>query len=367
MSRFAIDVAVVVPLHNKQASVVRAVQSALSQTHRPSTVVVVDDGSTDKSVERIAEAGLLPRIQLIQQEQRGPGPARNAGWSACDAEWIAFLDADDVWKPNHLASLQSAIHAYPHVEWATTTREFEWGSNRRGLEVLHGSLRRAWRASERPQAVLANYFLLAVHGEALPNSSSTMIRRSALEAVGGFPDALPSEDLALWCVLALRGDMACSRARTLIIRKDGANITKRLRGRARVSDRFDPMALRNRPDVAVIDSLRDASVLDEDVRFWAECYMDFLLTRHWVTIILDASQPLARKSLGLVRRRKGTQFHLFLLASWLPSWVARPVGRALSMLLDVAGFEKPVSPFADRGWQGRQFQNWLDNVVESFQ
>lgn len=365
MRRSPFNAAVVIPLHNKQNSIVRAVASALNQTHPPSEVIVVDDGSTDKGVECLAKSGLLSHVRLIQQAQQGPGPARNSGWEACNADWIAFLDADDAWKPNHLESLMSAIATFPSVEWAATTWEVDWGTSRRGLESLRDSLLPLRRSSKESRVKLASYFWLAVNREVLPHSSSTVVKRSALEAVGGFPDALPNEDLAFWCVLALRGDVAFSGARTVTIGKDGVNITKRLRDQARTSRNLDPTAVQKRPDVAVIFAALHALDLHEEVRYSAERYADFLLTRHWVTTILDSSQLFARESLQLIRHRQGRQFHLFRLASRLPSLVAGPAGLALSILVEILGYEKPVSPFVDRDWQGRHFQVWLDGVIES--
>jgi len=104
------DVAVVIPVFNKARHVERAIRSALSQTLSPTRVLVVDDASTDGSRERIA-AIADARITVLHRQTPGPGgyAARNAAIAAVTTEWIAFLDADDSWLPDHLQSVARAI------------------------------------------------------------------------------------------------------------------------------------------------------------------------------------------------------------------------------------------------------------------
>lgn len=104
------DVAVVIPVFNKERHVERAIRSALSQTLSPAKVLIVDDASTDGSRERIASIS-DPRITVIHRQAPGPGgyAARNAAIAAATTEWIAFLDADDSWLPDHLQSVADAM------------------------------------------------------------------------------------------------------------------------------------------------------------------------------------------------------------------------------------------------------------------
>ncbi|HEY3697195.1 glycosyltransferase family A protein [Phenylobacterium sp.] len=107
-------VSVVIPLFNKAAHVLRALRSVSAQTVPPHEVIVVDDGSTDAGPTLVA--GLAdPRIRLLRRSPPGPGgyAARNLGVSAAAAPWVAFLDADDAWKPDHLARLLAMIEVAP--------------------------------------------------------------------------------------------------------------------------------------------------------------------------------------------------------------------------------------------------------------
>ena len=103
---------VVIPLWNKRHTVAFSVASALRQSYGELELIIVDDGSTDGSREALGGFS-DPRIRLIGQPRLGPGGARNTGIRAARGDWIAFLDADDVWLPNHLAELDRIRAAYP--------------------------------------------------------------------------------------------------------------------------------------------------------------------------------------------------------------------------------------------------------------
>lgn len=106
------DVTVVIPLYNKAPHVAAAIRSALEQSMPPREVVIVDDGSTDGGLE-IARAVDDPRVTVLTRSPPGPGgyAARNLGIERASGEWIAFLDADDLWRPHHLADIAAAAAA----------------------------------------------------------------------------------------------------------------------------------------------------------------------------------------------------------------------------------------------------------------
>ena len=91
-------VSIVIPVYNAQRYVRLTVESALAQTYRDIEILVVDDGSSDRSVE-ICQQFNDSRIQIIQQENRGLSGARNTGIRNAAGQYIAFLDADDLWVP----------------------------------------------------------------------------------------------------------------------------------------------------------------------------------------------------------------------------------------------------------------------------
>lgn len=95
-------VSVVIPLFNRRDSIMRAINSVLSQDGVELELIVVDDGSTDDSVALVERQISDPRLRIIQQQNAGACSARNAGIDAARGEFVAFLDSDDMFLPGHL-------------------------------------------------------------------------------------------------------------------------------------------------------------------------------------------------------------------------------------------------------------------------
>ena len=107
-------ISVVIPLYNKARYVERAIRSVLSQTRPADEVIVVDDGSTDGGREvaaRFEPAG----VRVLCQDNAGPGAARNCGAELATGDFLAFLDADDEWWPDYLASMEQEFRADPEA------------------------------------------------------------------------------------------------------------------------------------------------------------------------------------------------------------------------------------------------------------
>lgn len=99
----------VIPTYNRAHLIGRALESVLRQSRQPAEIIVVDDGSTDDTAERVALFG--PAVHYLHQENAGAAAARNLGVRAAESEWIAFLDSDDIWRPSHLERMARAIEA----------------------------------------------------------------------------------------------------------------------------------------------------------------------------------------------------------------------------------------------------------------
>src|SRR5262245_56795787 len=93
-------VSVVIPSYNCGHLVTEAVDSALGQTTPPTEIIVIDDGSKDDTGERLS--GYEGRVRYFRQENQGVAAARNSGVQEAVSEFVAFLDADDVWHPRKL-------------------------------------------------------------------------------------------------------------------------------------------------------------------------------------------------------------------------------------------------------------------------
>ena len=104
-----VGISVVIPVHDREEIVGRAIESVLGQTRAPLEIVVVDDGSTDGTAEEVR--GFGERVRLVTQANAGAAEARNRGVREARGRWIAFLDSDDHWEAGHLARLAEAVAA----------------------------------------------------------------------------------------------------------------------------------------------------------------------------------------------------------------------------------------------------------------
>ena len=104
-----LPISVVIPAHNRESMIQTAVGSVRAQTRRPAEIIVVDDGSTDRTGTIAQTMG----ASVIRQTNQGPSAARNAGILAATQPWIAFLDSDDVWLPAKLELQWAAAQEWP--------------------------------------------------------------------------------------------------------------------------------------------------------------------------------------------------------------------------------------------------------------
>ncbi len=200
------EFAVVIPLFNKEAYISRAIISVLSQTASTFELVIVDDGSTDKSAE-IAESFLSdPRVRVVKQPNKGVGEARNTGIRAAKSEWIAFLDADDMWCSDHLDELSRVIRQFPDIGMVSTACVKTTRDRCAVRQTQNRTLKRK----------KVDYFSRAADDIGFLNSSSVAVRRRAFWGVGLFANVPSGEDLEMWARLSLKYSCAVSSKPTSI-------------------------------------------------------------------------------------------------------------------------------------------------------
>lgn len=182
---------VVIPLYNKEHEIEATLRSVLAQTRRPEEIVVVDDGSTDRSAEVVDRLG-SPLVRLIRQPNAGVSAARNRGIAEARGSHIALLDGDDCWEPGYLAAMERLIDDYP-----------DCGLYCAGFTVVsHDGAFPAPGLDRR--GMVDNFFRDSAHRYvAIPSASC--IPRRVFDAVGGFPVGMKiAEDLYLWIEIARR-------------------------------------------------------------------------------------------------------------------------------------------------------------------
>ena len=186
--RPALPVTVVIPAYNRAAGIARAVESALRQLPAPpAEVLVVDDCSSDQTAELARGAG----ARVVRHEiNRGAGAARNTGMAEASQPWIAFLDSDDEWLPNHLQSLWG--HRDGHVLVAGAALRCEPAGPDRYL----GPVQPAGMVVRSPAEVAALPVIA---------TSGVVVRRDVAQGVGGFRHLHGAEDIDLWLRILERG------------------------------------------------------------------------------------------------------------------------------------------------------------------
>jgi glycosyltransferase involved in cell wall biosynthesis len=165
-----------------------AVDSVLAQTYRDFELIVVDDGSTDETTEGLGQLGAP--IRVISQRRRGVAAARNLGASAAQGRYLAFLDSDDLWLPEKLATQAAFMEGRPDVGICQT--EEIWV--RRGARVNPKAKHR------KPTGDIFRRSLELC----LVSPSAVMITRAVFHQAGGFDETLPvCEDYDLWLRIAV--------------------------------------------------------------------------------------------------------------------------------------------------------------------
>jgi glycosyltransferase involved in cell wall biosynthesis len=113
---------IIIPLYNKEAHIKATLDSVLAQTFENFEVIIVNDGSTDRSMD-IISTFKDKRIQIINKKNEGVSTARNLGIKNAKGDFIAFLDADDIWYPTHLEDLKNLIAHFPNCGLYCTAYE----------------------------------------------------------------------------------------------------------------------------------------------------------------------------------------------------------------------------------------------------
>ena len=186
-------ISVIIPLYNKEKTIKRAILSVIGQTYQNFEIIVIDDGSTDKSNEY---ANLVKdfRINIIYQENKGVSAARNRGVSEAGSQFVAFLDADDEWLPTYLEAILELHNEYPDCG-VLATHYFSIYAD--STEISPTIYPPYWKGE------ISNYYRdLLYFWPFIP--SCVVIRKDILQKISGFPvGVIKGEDTNTWMRLAL--------------------------------------------------------------------------------------------------------------------------------------------------------------------
>ncbi len=192
------SVSIIMPAYNAQRFIGRAINSVLNQTFLDWELLIVDDGSTDGTAGYVKYHYSSPQIKLFTQSNQGPASARNAGIEHAQGEFIAFLDADDCWRPNKL-SLQIPL-------FATDSTGVVYGD----AELVGGKIEgySTFFAINPPASGRVTSQL--VRRNFIPMLTA-VIRRDLLRKIGGFDsDLRAAEDYDVWLRASFHTDFSYS-------------------------------------------------------------------------------------------------------------------------------------------------------------
>ncbi|TYB76867.1 glycosyltransferase family 2 protein [Bizionia myxarmorum] len=194
---------IIIPLYNKEHFIVKTLQSALDQTYQDFEIIIVNDGSTDTSLE-VATKIKDSRITIHTIKNQGVSHARNFGVSKATSEYIAFLDADDLWFPSHLESLKELIETYPNCGLYAKAYTKKLASIT--LESHYVDIPENWNG------IVEDYFKSSMVS-CIAWTSAVVVPKNVLENLGSFDEKITlgaGEDTDLWIRIALNYKIAFS-------------------------------------------------------------------------------------------------------------------------------------------------------------
>ena len=177
------QISVIIPSYNRLHTLGRAIESILSQRSPVDEIILVDDGSSDNTSDRVSQ--LYPDIRLIQQSNQGVSAARNAGIEQSRYDWIAFLDSDDAWLPDKISEVRQVHQQLSEIKLIHSNEI--WVRNGIRVNALKKHCKSGGWIFEQclPLCVIS--------------PSAVVMHRSLFKLVGLFDTSLPAcEDYDLW-------------------------------------------------------------------------------------------------------------------------------------------------------------------------
>lgn len=182
-------ISVVVPAYNAECTILETIESILQQTFTDFELIVIDDGSTDRTVN-LLETISDPRLKVFSYNNGGLPVARNRGIACSIGDYVAFIDADDLWTANKLELQLAALQSNPEAGVA-----YSWTCNMSQTgDAFYPGHTAVHEGNVYPQLLISNF---------IASGSNCLIRRDAMASVGAFNPCLKScEDWDYWLRLA---------------------------------------------------------------------------------------------------------------------------------------------------------------------
>ena len=227
-------ISVVIAVYNGERTIARAIQSVLSQTFPAFELIIVDDGSTDATPEKVR--GFGEKVVYLRQENAGVSAARNAGVAAASGEWLAFLDADDFYYPERLRWHADWIARDPQLDFLTGDYEYRRPDGTlisRSLEITMAGRVLLRQAQGEREVVLESPQFQAYVSEHFGDTHTLTVRRETFLRLDGYPvSTAVCEDVSFLirlCAVSKRIGVVCEPMAVYVIHSGSATRSDPLR------------------------------------------------------------------------------------------------------------------------------------------
>jgi len=210
-------ISVIIPVYNKEHEINATLESLLNQTFSDFEAILINDGSTDASARIISEINDA-RVKMFTKKNEGVSIARNFGVEKATADYIAFLDADDFWYPNHLEVLNKSITTFSEGNWFANAYKKKWNDN---LSTVMNSP--ILKKGENWHGKINDFFKYC-YVDSLTNSSAVCFKKEFFNSLNGFNELYShGEDTDFWVRAALKSPLIFSNTITAIQNLDSTN------------------------------------------------------------------------------------------------------------------------------------------------
>jgi len=208
-------ISVIIPVYNGQKTIRETIESVLKQTFTDFEIIVINDGSKDATLE-VVERIQDPRIKLFSYPNAGQAASRNRGFSHAVGDFIAFLDADDLWTPDKLEAQLKALQDNPQAAVAYSWTDFIDESGK----FLRPGAYLSVTGDVYKNLLVVNF---------LENGSNPLIHAQALTQVGEFDELLPpAEDWDMWLRLAARYQFVVVPSPQILYRQSTSSMSSKV-------------------------------------------------------------------------------------------------------------------------------------------
>ncbi|MBW4615703.1 MAG: glycosyltransferase [Desmonostoc vinosum HA7617-LM4] len=215
LDRTVPTISVIIPAYNSEKTIKATIESVLQQTFTNFELIIINDGSQDLTLDIISQFEDT-RIKVFSFDNAGGNVSRNRGLKYAIGEFVSFLDADDIWTNDKLASQLKSLRENPHAAVAYSWTDY---INENGHFVFSG--RRTNACGDVYENLLISNFL--------ENGSNPLIRREALIDLGGFDESLlAAQDWDMWLRLACKFEFVCVQSVQILYRISANSVSSNL-------------------------------------------------------------------------------------------------------------------------------------------